>query len=149
MDPAAGGAEFRGLLHPVHEDLDGLGLEVHVAVQSQQEGVVRPDLLPHQRDPLGADQLVAKEVVHVHHLHQRGPDRLLNCILVVAGVHGEIKIQKYRTSASGSLSKASYVQCNICVISFLLFFLPDFMCYNYCKSSRLIIAVLVNHHRPT
>ena len=108
MDPAAGRSEFRGLLHPVHEDLDGLGLKVHVAVQSQQEGVVRSDLLPHQRDPLGADQLVAQEIVHVHHLHQRRRDRLVNCILVVAGVLG--KIQKYGTSASGSLSKASYVQ---------------------------------------
>ena len=44
VDPPAGRAHALVLLHHVHQPDDGLGLEVHVTVQGEQEGVLGPRL---------------------------------------------------------------------------------------------------------
>jgi hypothetical protein len=44
VDPAAGGAQVLVLLHQVHQAGDGLRLEIDVAVQGQQVGVLGNDL---------------------------------------------------------------------------------------------------------
>ena len=72
MNPPAGGAHHGVPLHQVHHLDDSLGLEVHIAIQGQQEGVLRPCLLAHAGQVLLVHQLVAQEVVHVHDL---GPSK--------------------------------------------------------------------------
>ena len=67
MDSPAGSTDVRVELEHVDEQQQGLGLEVHVTVQGQQEGVLGSRPLSRVVDPL-AQQLVRQEVVHVHHL---------------------------------------------------------------------------------
>ena len=67
MDPAAGSTHFVLLPHQVHQQGQRWGLEVHIPIQSQDEGVVS-DLLLHAGVVGLRPKTVAQEVVHVHTL---------------------------------------------------------------------------------
>ena len=90
VNAATGGAHLGVFAHAVHEQQYCLGLEVHVAVQRQHEGVLRDELLvvgyvfhkvakarevlkqrvatTHVATLLFADELVGQQIVHVHDL---------------------------------------------------------------------------------
>ena len=67
MDAPAGGTEVLVLLHQIHEEGDGGRLEVDVAVQGEQVGVLGEHGLPVHGDG-ELHEPVAEEVVHVHAL---------------------------------------------------------------------------------
>jgi len=86
MDPAASGSQVFVLFHQIHQQSDGVRLEVDVAVERQQERVFGDGFLALDGNRQ-LHQPVSEQVVHVHDL---APPFPVTDLRLVFDVHGEL-----------------------------------------------------------
>lgn len=67
MNTTASGTQVLVLLHQIHQQRYGTGIEIDIAVQSQKVGILGHDILTINRD-WQFHQTVPQKVVHVHDL---------------------------------------------------------------------------------
>ena len=99
MDAPAGRAQVLVLLHEVDEEADCVGLEVDVAVEGEQETVLRHDGLSLDRDGQ-LHEAVAEEVVHVHALR---PSLLVPDPRLVLEVHVHLGLARQRVDQAAAV----------------------------------------------